>query len=95
MQEAICEGHQQKDHHGGKHLRLWHSTSSWKALLEETCTSYRLPRPVRAAVSHILVRKDKWGSPIPKQPEDPTPKITSAASVTRPNAPDLLGCGER
>lgn len=74
MQEAICEGHQQKDHHGGKHLRLWHSTSSWKALLEETCTSYRLPRPVRAAVSHILVRKDKWGSPIPKQPEEPHPQ---------------------
>lgn len=39
MQEAICEGHQQKDHHGGKHLRLWHSTSSRKALLEETCSS--------------------------------------------------------
>lgn len=39
MQEAISGGHQQKEHRGGKHLRFWHSESSWTALLEETCAA--------------------------------------------------------
>lgn len=39
MQEAISGGHQQKEHCGGKHLRFWHSESSWAALLEETCAA--------------------------------------------------------
>lgn len=39
--------------------------------------------------------KTNGAAPFPNNQRNPTPKITSAASVTRPNAPDLLGCGER
>lgn len=55
--------------------------------IAKTCTSCSQPHPGEEGQMGQPHAQTTRGS----QP----PKITSAASVTRPNAPDLLGCAER
>lgn len=90
MQEGVSEEHQQKDHCGGKPLRLWCSTAGMEIFaqgdLHNNCQeTYKLP------VSNTLVGKDKWVSPTPRHPEDPNPQAHTGCECYKTKCSRRLG----
>lgn len=73
MQEDVSEEQQQKDHHGGKPLRLWCSTA-WMEIFARADLRNNYQDIHELPVSNILVGKNKWASPTPKHPEDSNPQ---------------------